>query len=554
MSDDGSRGYEVNVPVVLDAVAAEVPDREAIVFRDRRSTWARFTDRTNRLGNVLATHGLGLRDDPATAQPWESPHDHVATYLVNGPEYLETMVGSWKARAASFNVNYRYVAEELAYLLRDAATAAVVYHAAFAPVLADALAQLDTPPRLLLHVDDDSGHAPLLGAIPYEDALAAASHEPPPIDPSPDDLYVLYTGGTTGMPKGTLWRQADYVVAALGFRRKDGTEFESLGEIVDAAVRSGARLRAFPSPPLIHGAAQWNATSALLTGGTVVLQSIPDRLDPADILDTIERERATSLQIVGDAFARPLLDEQRDRPRDLSTLRFLLSGGATFSTVLKRAWVDEVPGLRIIDVLGSSESGRQGVHDGTETGRFEPSKTAVVLREDLSRPLQVGADEIGWLGQTGRVPRGYLGDADKTARTFPTIDGVRYVVAGDRARLLPDGRIELLGRESVTINTGGEKVFAEEVEHALKHHPSVFDVLVVGRPSERWGQEVVAVVCLVDGAHRDEVGMRAAAAAHVARYKLPKAFVFVDHVERHPTGKPDYAWAVEVAAAARTSG
>ena len=304
----------------------------------------------------------------------------------------------------------------------------------------------------------------------------------------------------------------------------------------------------------MHGAAHWNALSAWVSGGTVIIQDDPSRLDPDDILATVARERATSLLIVGDAFARPLVDALRAGAHDVSPLRYLLTGGAVLSASVKAELLDLVPRLRIIDVLGSSETGRQGVHTsdaarGATSGTFVRSATSVVLSEDLTSVLPPGDPELGWLAQTGPMPLGYLGDPDKTARTFPTVDGVRYAVAGDRARVLADGAVELHGRDSVTINTGGEKVFAEEVEQALKHHPAVFDAVVVGRPSERWGQEIVAVVQLRDdGSEPSDEDLRAAAAPHIARFKLPKGFVRVPLIERSPSGKPDYRWAAQTVA------
>ncbi len=543
---------ELNIAEIHDAIALAVPDRECIVWRERRLSWAEVAERTRRLANLLLAHGLGAHGDPAAVEGWESVQDHLALYMTNGNEYLEGMLGAYKARVAPFNVNYRYVAEELAYVFRDARARGVMFHARYAPLLRDVLPTLDEPPALLLQVADESGNDLLPGALDYEAALAGASSAQPAVTPTPDDLYIVYTGGTTGMPKGTLWRQADFLVSALGVTRRNGSDFESLDEIVEIARRS--KLRSCPAPPLMHGAAHWNAISCWTSGGTIVMQDNPQHLDADDILSTIERERVTALNIVGDAFALPLVDALRKGSYDVSSLRHVVSGGAVLSSTTKRALVELIPRLGIVDIVGSSESGRQGVGTGTATGAFVPSATARVLSDDRSRVLEPGEDEIGWLANRGRIPRGYLGDRDKTERTFPVVDGVRYVVAGDRARLLADGRIELLGRESVTINTGGEKVFAEEVELALKHHPAVYDVLVVGRPSERWGQEVVAVVHLrddaraVDDLDRDlDEELRAAAAAHVARYKLPKAIVRVDHIERSPSGKPDYAWARQVA-------
>ena len=544
---------DFNIATLHEAIATAVPDRECLVFRDRRFTWGDVTERTRRLANVLLDAGVGLRADPSSVAPWASPHDQVALYLHNGNEYLEGMLGAHKARAVAMNVNYRYVAEELAYVLTDASAKAVVYHASFGPTLAEVLTDLE-PPRLLLHVDDGSGEAPIPGAVDYEAALAAASPELPDGLAeawSPDDRYVLYTGGTTGMPKGVLWRQGDFLPAALGFRRRDGSDHESVEEVVDLA-RKG-RLRVLPSAPLMHGAAHWNALSAWLAGGTVVLQDRPASLDPADVLGTCEREAVSSLLIVGDAFARPLLDELRRHPYDLGTLRFLITGGAILSTSTKADLLDLLPHLTIIDILGSSESGRQGVHAsdsarGAATSAFDPSPTAAVLSEDLSRAFDPHSTdpnehELGWMAQAGRVPMGYLGDEAKTRRTFPEIGGVRYAVPGDRARYDDEGRIELHGRESVTINSGGEKIFAEEVEHALKHHPDVYDTVVVGRPSERWGQEVVALVQLREGTDPSDEELLDECGRHVARYKLPKAILRLDTILRSPSGKADYRWA-----------
>jgi 3-oxocholest-4-en-26-oate---CoA ligase len=540
VNDDASRS-DHNVAALHGAIAAAVPERECIVAGGRRLTWHQVTDRTRRFAGLLAGAGLGLRSDPdpGAGDPWESPHDHVALYLHNGPEYLEGMLGAWKARCATINVNYRYVANELAYVLRDSDAAAVVYHASFASTLGEVLPDLPSV-RLLLQVDDGTGTALLDGAAEYEAALAAAD----PLDPaglSPDDRYILYTGGTTGMPKGVLWRQGDFLATCLGVRGASG-------DLVATATRRGASLRTLPAAPFMHGAAHWNAIAAFVSGGTVVVPDQPTRFDPADVLATCERERVTALQIVGDPFARPLLDEIDARPYDLSQLRFLLSGGAVLSPPVKARLLQRVPGLRIVDVLGSSETGRQAVSGAEPT--FVPGNHAVVLSEDRTRRLAPGDEEIGWLAQAGRVPLGYLGDAAKTAATFPVIDGVRHAVAGDRVRLLADGAIELLGRDSVTINTGGEKVFAEEVEQALTAHPGVADAIVTSRPSERWGQEIVAVVAARPDAEISGLDdeLRDHCRTTLAGYKVPKAFCWVERVVRSPAGKPDYAWARAVAA------
>ena len=546
---------ELDIPTITEAIARQRPDAPCLVHARRTFTWAQTAERTRRLAAVLRDAGLGPIDRPEDDPPWVSRHDHVALYLHNGAEYLEGMLGAWKARCAPFNVNYRYVADELRYLLDDSGAAAIIVHDTFAPTLAEVLPTLATPPRLVLQVRDDSGNELLRGALEYEAALAAADPELPSSlveSWSGDDLYLCYTGGTTGMPKGTMWRQADFLVAALGVRRRDGADYASIEEVLADARGT---VRALPAPPLMHGAAHWNALSAWIAGGTVVVQDVVDRFDPTDVLDTVERDRATSLLFVGDPMGRPLVDQLHreraaGRERDLSSLRHLLSGGAVLSPTLKSELLDLLPQVTIVDVLGSTESGRQGVaraSAGRPDGGFARSDTAVVLDETRTRYLEPGDGELGWLAQTGRVPLGYLGDPEKSAATFPVIDGVRHAVPGDRAALRADGSIELHGRDSVCINTGGEKVFAEEVETAVKTHPAVLDAVVCGRPSERWGSEVVAIVQLRPGAEATDEDLREAAGAHLARYKLPRAILRRDRIVRAPSGKADYRWAREQA-------
>jgi fatty-acyl-CoA synthase len=534
----------LNLAHIHEAISRAVPDRECLVFRDRRLSWAQMTDRTRRLAAVLRAHGLGCRQERSTLRGWESGQDHVALYLYNGNEYLEGMLGAYKARTAPFNVNYRYVEEELLYLLDNADARAVIYHASFAPTLAhirDRLPKL----TLWLQVVDESGEPLLPGALDYESALAAASPEPPR-DLSPEDLYVLYTGGTTGMPKGVLWRQEDIYRAALsGLQAKSSVE-----EIVERA--KDAPLRALPAPPFMHGAAHWASFSFWNAGGTVVVQSETRRLDPHDIWSTVERERVNVMTIVGDAFGRPLLDQLAARSYDLSSLQLLTSGGAILTAALKREFLERLPQLRILDALGSSESGAQASQmtapgGKTTTGDFAVAAGNLVLREDLSGVLEAGSKERGWLAREGVIPLGYYKDAEKTARTFPVIAGKRYAVPGDRATIEADGSMRLLGRDSVTINTGGEKVFAEEVEHALKHHPGVYDAVVVGTPHERFGQQVTAIVRLREGASASADELREVARAHIAPYKLPRTVLFVGEIVRSPSGKADYRWATATA-------
>ena len=531
---------------VNEAIAAATPDREAIVWRDRRITHAQLAERSRRLANHLVTAGLEVEAERSALAGHESGQAHMAIYAYNGNEYIEGMLGAFKARVAPLNVNYRYVEEELLYLFGNAKAQAVLYHAEFAPQVAAVRDQLPDL-KVLLQIADDSGNALLPGAVDYEEALAAASPAPPPVEASPDDLYILYTGGTTGMPKGVLWRSADIYVAAMGGRKLDGNEVTSLEEIALQA-RNGMGAKALIGPPLMHGAAQWGAFINFGMGNTIVIPDENKKLVPSDFLATIQREQCFSCTIVGDAFARPILDEVARGDYDLSSLFILGSGGAPLSTANKKEILERIPQVTIMDAIGSSETGAQASNpsnkdSGVTTGEFKPMAGAGVVSAELDRVLAPGDDEQGWFAQQGRVPLGYFGDAEKTARTFPVIDGVRYAVPGDRAHYRADGTIAVLGRDSVTINSGGEKIFAEEVEHALKQHPDVFDTVVAGRPSERWGQEVVAVVQLREGATATPEALSAEAEKHLARYKLPKAYVFRDAIQRSPSGKADYRWA-----------
>lgn len=543
-------GPDFNLAQIHEAIEAQVGDRECIIFGDRRLTYRDVGDRTRQLANALRARGLGIHTErSAGLANHESGQDHLALYLYNGNEYLEGMLGAYKARVAPFNVNYRYVAAELVYLLADSGATGVIYHSSFAPLLQEARPDLPDL-RVLLQVDDGSGHGLLEGAEWYEEVLAAESTE---LDDavrrswSPDDLYVLYTGGTTGMPKGVLWRQADIFVAALGGRQLgSGEEWPSMEALLDAAATGGARM--MPAPPFMHGAAHWMAFTAFTGGNTVVLPEVVDRFDPRDVLTQIARHGVNVLLVVGDAFARPLVEELERASYDTSSLLALASGGAALTAGVKDRLLAAVPTMLVLDGLGSSETGANAYQtsaagQGASTGTFSPGPGMCILSEDLTAVLGPGDEEIGWLGQSGRVPLGYLGDPEKTARTFPEIGGVRYAVPGDRARITAEGTLELYGRDSVTINSGGEKIFAEEVEAALAAHPAVFDVVVCGRPSERWGNEVVAIVQLADGASATDEELLAEAERHIARFKLPKAILRRDRIERSPTGKADYRWA-----------
>jgi len=538
-----------NLAEINEAIAAAIPERECIVLRDRRLSWQDFNLRTRRLANFLISQGLGCHQERAALQNFESGQTHLGLYLYNGNEYLEGMVGAYKARVAPFNVNYRYVENELIYLLNDADCHVLIYHAGFAPTLQKIRSELPHL-RVLLQVADESDNALLPGAVDYEEVLRQSSDARPALEWSGDDLYILYTGGTTGMPKGVLWRQEDIFFGALGGHPLGAPKHTSLDSVVGAA-RNGT-LRALPAPPFMHGAAHWMAFNTLHQGSTVVIQTHTSHLDADDIWSTTEREKVGFLTIVGDAFGRPLLDQLDRKAYDLSNFKVLLSGGAILTPALKQAFLDRIPHLMIIDGFGASETGGQGSQvtmAGVKatTGTFRMNDDTTVLKDDLSGPLTPGTEESGWLARRGHVPLGYFKDAEKTARTFPVINGVRYAVPGDHAKLAADGTIVVLGRGSVSINSGGEKIYPEEVEQALKHHPSVYDAVVVGTPSERFGQQVTAVVQARAGEVPPEKELIEFCAHHLARYKLPKVVLYVDEMVRSPSGKADYRWAAKLA-------
>ncbi|QWF20730.1 acyl-CoA synthetase [Nocardioides sp. LMS-CY] len=543
----GPRPHGFNLSTVFSTVAAAVPDQEVLVWRDRRPTYAETDARASGLARLLVERGLGCHTERDRLAGHESGQDHLGIYLHNGNEYLEAMVGSYRARVAPFNVNYRYVEEELVYLLTDARTRALVYHAEFAPRLAairDQLPDLD----LLIQVADESGHALLPGAVDYEEALRTPEPVAGMPEPDGDDLYVLYTGGTTGMPKGVLWRNDDIYVSSMGGTPFGTTEpFASYDAIAQHARDAGGTMRLLMIPPFMHGAAQWSTFHTITSGGTIVLPDEVRRLVPGDALAIAARERVVSIPVVGDAVALPLIEEVERGGHDLSGLAAFNNGGAPLTPGVRDRILEALPHILVMDAAGASETGLQmsslslkGMEAGTAT--FDPVPTTVVVDDLFTRVLGAGEGE-GWLAQRGRVPLGYLGDGPKTGRTFPVIDGERFSIPGDRAVVDDEGRIVLLGRDGVTINSGGEKIFVEEVERALAAHPAVRDVVVVGRPSERWGSEAVAVIQLEDDATATDAELLAEAERHIARYKVPKAIIRVSSVQRSPSGKADYRWA-----------
>ena len=507
------------------AVAELAPGRIALVCGDRRITFAQFDERAERLGRVLRDAGL-------------VPGDKVAIMCVNTPEFMEAFFAAQKIGCVPVNVNYRYVGAELAYLLDNSDAAALVFHDQFASTVSDALAALpaDRQPRVMCNVERD-----------YERMLATAGDEPIRYEPSPDDLIFLYTGGTTGSPKAVMWPSDDLYVALWQMARP-GTEPPDVATSIRAGKRAATLL---PACPLMHGTGLFITLTTLSGGGTVVLLDTL-RLDAEAVWSAIEREHVQVCTIVGDAFARPMLAALDAEPErwDLSSLRAITSSGVTWSPETKRALLAHLPGITLIDSLGASE----GIMTRTETradddiapARFKAGDRVVVVTDDGS-VAEAGDGRVGMLGVGGPIPLGYYKDPEKTAATFRTVHGRRYSIPGDYATVESDGTIRLLGRGSACINSGGEKVYPEEVELALRSHPDVFDCVVVGVPDPRWGEMVVALVQPADGFRLDDDVLHAHCRQSLAGYKVPKRFIALESLQRSPAGKADYKLLRELA-------
>lgn len=532
---------EWTIGAVIDAIADVVPDREMTVCGPRRTTFAEGADRSRRLAAFLAGSGLGVHRERDELQRWECGQDRVALIMHND-RYPEVVIGCLKARTVPVNVNYYYSPGEVADLLAYLRPRAVIYHRSlgdrFGPILGG-----DGPDaRLLISVDDGEG-TELPGAVRLDDALAQANPGMVP-QASPDDLLMICTGGTTGRPKGVMWRQGDIYVSSM-----NGADHDAVGEIHDKVAHAGPPW--FAVSPLMHAAGMWTAFSGLLSGQTVVLHDTKARFDPRAVLETAQRERVGLMTMVGDAYAAPLVAELDRATYDLSGLFAIGTGGAATNPKHQRALLEHLPQITIINGFGSSETGNMGfghTQRHTETAdTFQLRAGGLVLAEDYSRFLAPGEDQVGWAARNGRIPLGYFEDAEATERTFPEVAGERVVVSGDRAALAADGSLRLYGRDSLVVNTGGEKVFVEEVEAALRTHPDVVDALVVGRPSDRWGEEIVAIVALKPDADQGADVLQAHSCASLARFKAPKDVVFVEQVRRLGNGKADYRWAKGVA-------
>lgn len=533
---------EWTIGAVLDAVADAVPDWVMTVCGTRRSTFAESADRTRRLANYLAGRGFGAHTERDALGNWECGQDRVALVMHNDL-YPDMVIACLKARVVPVNVNHYYTPREVAELLAYGRPRGVIYHRSLGAKIAGADVEL------LISIDDGSDAPQLDGAVSLEEALAQGDCDHPDT-PSPDDLLMICTGGTTGRPKGVLWRQADMYVASM-----NGDDHAEVGEIHQRAQRPGAPW--FAVSPLMHAAGMWTAFSAILSGQTAVLYDTQRKFDPAAVLEIAEREKVGLMTMVGDAYAGPLVDQLGRRSYDLSALFAIGTGGAATNVRHQQALLNYLPHITVINGYGSSETGNMGFghsRHGSQTDTFTIRTGGLVLAEDYSRFLEPGEPQIGWVARTGRIPLGYFADEAATAKTFPVVGGQRVVISGDRASLEADGTLRLFGRDSLVVNTGGEKVFVEEVEEVLRAHPAVADALVVGRASERWGQEVVALVELRDGGEPDLDALRAHCATELAGFKVPKAFIVVDRVRRLGNGKADYRWATCHAETASSAG
>ena len=531
-----------NIADLFEMVADKVPGRSALVCGDQRATFAELDKRANRLAHYLSSRGVGAGD-------------HVGLYLYNCNEYLEGMLACFKIRAVPINVNYRYVEEELLYIFDNADMVACIHHQEFSPHIAQVV---ESAPDLVtfIYVRDDSGADPaVIDSVEYEACMAGQSDARDFPERADDDLFLLYTGGTTGKPKGVMWPHKSLFFAALG----GGGWFHPDGAVTEPEQIAG-RVGDFPIvgmalAPLMHGACWWYAIIQMLGGNCVVLN--PHRsLDGAQVWDIVEKEKVNSVSIVGDAMAIPLLDALRDNPDrwDLSSVFSIGSGGAVFSASKQDEFRERFPNVIIMNSFGSSESGNMGFDSGEQ--KSESKGLGNVARSDFMdvitdvegephRHVQPG--ETGIFARSGHIPVGYYNDPQKTAKTFVEVDGKLWLLTGDEARLEEDGSITVFGRGSNCINSGGEKIFPEEVEEAVKTHPDVFDCLVVDTPDDRFGSRVTAVVATRDSRAVSLDAIQQEARKHVAGYKVPRELHIVPEIPRAPSGKPAYPKAKELA-------
>jgi acyl-CoA synthetase (AMP-forming)/AMP-acid ligase II len=520
-----------NFADAFEAVARRVPDAPCHISGDRTVTWGDFNRRANGLAADLIDAGL-------------KHQSKVAAYLYNGPEYIETYFAAFKAGMAPVNTNYRYGPEEILYLFDNADAEAIVFHSSFTDLLDKVRDRLPNVKRW--YVVDDGAAAPDW-AVPYEDVVGRGGDDPvqAPWGRSGEDLLLLYTGGTTGMPKGVMWRQDDLFMV-LGGGGNPIVGVPPAADLAEFESRvAGPGMKMLPACPLMHGTGQFSSFIAMNGAGCIV--TLPDRhFDPAGLWSTVADQKVNAIVIVGDAFAKPMLAELEANPGkyDLSSVMLISSSGVMWSQETKDGLLKHIPQAVLFDSLGSSEAVGMGASTSAagaaaETAKFQLGENVHVFTDDGKR-VEPGSDEVGFVALSGYVPVGYYKDPEKSAKTFRTIDGVRYSIPGDFAMVNPDGSLHLLGRGSVVINTGGEKVFPEEVEEVLKLHPSIRDAVCVGLPDERFGETICALVELHTGATVEQDQVIEHVRSHLARYKAPRRVIVVDTIGRSPAGKVDY--------------
>jgi fatty-acyl-CoA synthase len=535
---------EFHFATVWESLTDALGDLTAVVHGDRRFTWREFDERSARVAAAFSAAGLG-------------PDSKIGLYLYNGNEYLEAHYAAFKMRGVPVNVNYRYLDEELVYLLDNADAEALVFHSSLGDRVERIRARL---PKLKLLIEVDDGGA---GQVPiarrYEEVVA--NHEPMPrITRSEDDIYMLYTGGTTGMPKGVMYDMGNFTRSflQLGFPLIGLTPPDDAADIaalVKGTIEAGERIVSMPCAPLMHGTGVWLGAMIPQLAGALVVTLQSRSLDPDEILSTVQRERVTNITIVGDAFSKPLIAAIDNAtaaatPYDTSSLKMIISSGVMWTAEVKEALLDRIEQAILVDAIGSSE-GSMGSSISMKglppsTAKFSRNPTTKVFTED-DREVVPGSGEVGMVAAGGMVPVGYFKDPEKSARTFRTIDGARYSFPGDMAQIADDGSLILLGRGSQVINSGGEKIFPEEVEEAVKRVDGVVDCLVIGIEDDRFGQAVTAIASVADGADPDEASVIAGVKHDLAGYKAPKRVIFVSQVPRAPNGKADYKAAKQLA-------
>ena len=535
---------EMHFATIWESIADHIGDATALVHGSTRRTWSEFDERSGRVATAFTDAGLG-------------PDSKIGLYLYNGNEYLEAQFAAFKMRGVAVNVNYRYLDDELWYLLDNSDAEALVFHSSLSDRVARVIERL--PKLKLLVVVDDGAANEVATAIRFDDIISTAAPMPR-ITRSEDDIYMLYTGGTTGMPKGVMYAvgamTAGYLTSGfplIGLAPPAGAD--AVGPAVRDATAAGNRLISVPCAPLMHGTGMWlGAFIPLLAGGMVATMQSRS-LDPDELLTLIQTERATGITIVGDSFSKPMITAldaavERGTPYDTSSLKMMISSGVMWTSEVKQQLLDRIEQVVLLDAMGSTE-GAMGISMTMKgmppsTAKFSQMPDTKVFTDD-DRQVQPGSDEVGMVAAGGNVPLGYFKDPEKSARTFRTIDGVRYSFPGDMAKVAEDGSLILLGRGSQLINTGGEKVFPEEVEEAVKRVTGVRDCLVIGVDDVKFGQAVTAVVSRNEGSEVTEAQIITNVKGQLAGFKAPKRVVFVEEVPRAPNGKADYTAAKRAA-------